>query len=346
MTGAEIADDPAIVTRLEHLYHEIEAGDTPIAILLPWLPSWGIIRKLFATKGIYDILTRAIDARLRGGKSRGDTLQMLLDNEDERMVIIGFMMGLIPAGAHSTSTIGLQFVFWELNCHLTFRSASWLLVYLGTHPEWRAKARAEVESLMFANSSTPYKAGTSLRELSVALSQIELSAWEGATPVLDAVISETTRIAQPHAAVRKNVGPEIHIDGKLVPSGYYVVYPFSDVHLNEELYPDPWKFDPGRPRPDGRFSYIGWGGGMVFPGISTQRMKLTFPHTGRIVCLGQRLAKVQMKLLLAMFLLGTEFSIVDKEGKLPEVVPRPNWNDVQGCKPPKDSCFIQYKVNC
>ena len=114
---------------------------------------------------------------------------------------------------------------------------------------------------MFAHSLSPYRAGAPLSDLSVALAQIPLDAWEGSTPVLDATIRETTRLAQPHTAMRKNMGPDMHIDGKLVPSGHYVVYPFSDVHLNEELYPDPWKFDPNRPLPDARYSYIGWGGG-------------------------------------------------------------------------------------
>ena len=66
---------------------------------------------------------------------------------------------------------------------------------------------------------------------------------------------------------------------------------------------------------------------------------------GKITCLGQRLAKVEMKLLSAVFLLGIDFSVVDKGGKLLEALPRPNWNDILGCKPPKDSCFIQYEVN-
>ena len=172
-------------------------------------------------------------------------------------------MGLIIAGAHLTATIGVQPAFGELFCHLMSYSVCWMLSYLGADHKWKAKAHAEVESLMFTHSLTPYKAGAPLFDLSVALSQIPLNAWEGSTPVLDAAIRETTRLAQPHTAMRKNMGPDVYIDGKLVPSGHYVVYPFSDVHLNEELYPDPWKFDPGRPRPDGRYSYLGWDDGMT-----------------------------------------------------------------------------------
>lgn len=66
---------------------------------------------------------------------------------------------------------------------------------------------------------------------------------------------------------------------------------------------------------------------------------------GKTTCLGQRLAKVEMKLLSAVFLIGTNFSAVDRGGKFLETLPRPNWNDILGCKPPKDSCFIQFEVN-
>lgn len=104
--------------RLQHLYDEIDEGNTPAAILLPWWPGRGIIRKLFATKRIYDIITRAIDARLKSGKPRDDTLQMLLDSGDDNMVVVGFMMGLIIAGARSTGTTGMHLVFEPFH-HLT-----------------------------------------------------------------------------------------------------------------------------------------------------------------------------------------------------------------------------------
>lgn len=118
LTGAEIADDPAIVLRLQHLYDQVDEGNTPAAILLPWWPSLGMIKKLLATKRIYDIITRAIDARLKSGKPRDDTLQILLDSGDDNLVVVGFMMGLIIAGARSTGTTGMQLVF-ELFHHLT-----------------------------------------------------------------------------------------------------------------------------------------------------------------------------------------------------------------------------------
>jgi sterol 14-demethylase len=91
---------------------------------------------------------------------------------------------------------------------------------------------------------------------------IPLETWESETPVLDAIIKETTRIAQPHSAMRRNLGPPIYIDGKIISTGDYIVYPFSDVHLDPEIYANPWSFNPGRKDvKDVPFGYVGWGGG-------------------------------------------------------------------------------------
>lgn len=80
--------------------------------------------------------------------------------------------------------------------------------------------------------------------------------------MLDAIIRETLRVAQPHTAMRRNLGPDVFINDKLIPSGSYVVYPFSDVHLDPEIYPEPWRFDPSRKEVSKvDLAYVGWGVG-------------------------------------------------------------------------------------
>ena len=150
------------------------------------------------------------------------------------------MMGLLVAGARATGT-----------------TASWLITFLGNNLEWKDKATREIEGLL----STYCPEVAPGASLSSYLASIPLEAWEAETPVLDALIHETLRIAQPHTAMRRNLGPDTVIDSKTIPSGAYVVYPFSDVHLNPELYPDPWKFDPSRKEAKTPFGYVGWGGG-------------------------------------------------------------------------------------
>ena len=181
-------------------------------------------------------------------------------------------MGLLIAGARSTGTIGRYF-YAALSPGDTdeYRKASWLITFIGCHPTWRDAALKEIRQLVDTHAPQPPHApvnpgnlASSAPRPSDALVGIPLSAWENEMPVADALIKETLRIAQPHVAMRRNVGPDpVFIDGKIVPPGAFVIYPFSDVHLNEDLYPDPWRFDPGRPAPKeaNEFSYIGWGGG-------------------------------------------------------------------------------------
>jgi hypothetical protein len=89
LSCSEIANDSALVARLKHLYDRLDRSTTPATVLCPWLPSYAMLNKLFATKEIYEIISRAIVAREKSGVSRDDTLQMLLDFGDERLVIIG-----------------------------------------------------------------------------------------------------------------------------------------------------------------------------------------------------------------------------------------------------------------
>ena len=102
MSCTEIADDPALVARLKKLYDTLDVGTTPATILVPWFPTPAMIKKLWATKEIYEIVIKAIKDRENSGISRGDTLQMLLDTGDEKLVLVGVsflktFLGLFPS---------------------------------------------------------------------------------------------------------------------------------------------------------------------------------------------------------------------------------------------------------
>ncbi|KAH9057069.1 cytochrome P450 [Lactarius deliciosus] len=301
LTCTEIADDPEIVARLRQLFDKVDRGMTPATVLFPWFPSPAMISKARATKQIYDIIVNAIKVRKQSGVSHNDNLQLFLGSGDEVSTIVGASILFISALSEE---------------------ASWLITYLGCHPRWRDEARAEVESLISSHALETISACDSPLPSSTALSSIPLTAWENETPVMDMLIRETLRIAQPHTAARRNVGPETYIDGKVIPTGTLVVYPFSDVHLNPALYPDPWRFDPTRPQLQAD-SYVGWGGAEPGP--------LLFQ--GRVTCPGSRTAKLTMKLVTALLLLDFDFDTIDESGRIADPHPTPNWNDdlaVQG----------------
>lgn len=303
LSCAEIADDAKTVARLKSLYDTLDRGTTPAAVLAPWFPSPAIVRNTWTTKCIYDIIVRAIDNRKMSGKAGNDTLQVLLDQNTEPHLIVAFMLGLIVAGSRSTGT-----------------TASWMLTFVGSHPEWRERAKKELEHLVTSFGTAHTKAS-----LSAQLSSIPLDAWEEQTPVLDSLIRETLRLAQPHVAMRRNLGPDVYVDGNIVPTGTYVVYPFSDVHLDSNIYPEPLKFDPSRqfdPKQTA-FAYVGFGG-------------------GNVVCAGQRLARLMAKVVAAMLLLGFDYEIVNEAGEL--VSPQPDWNDHFTCRSSttQDQCRLSF----
>ncbi|KAI0298707.1 cytochrome P450 [Multifurca ochricompacta] len=298
LTCTEIASDPEVVARLRQLYDKLDRGTTPATVLFPWFPSPAMVSKARATKQIYDIIVNAIKVRKQSGVTHGDTLQNFLDSGDDESIIIGFMMGLVTAGARSTGT-----------------TASWLITFLGCHPKWRNEVRSEVKNLIMMHALETISELNSPRyPTSTALSSIPLTVWENETPVLDMLIRETLRIAQPHVAMRRNIGPKTYIDGKAIPSGAFAIYSFANVHLDPALYPDPWKFDPTRSQLKDNFSYLGWG-------------------AGRVSCLGARLARLNIKLLTALLLLEFEFDTVDASGRIADPHPIPNWNDALMCRP-------------
>jgi cytochrome P450 len=78
------------------------------------------------------------------------------------------------------------------------------------------------------------------------LSMIQISAWEDEMPVMDNVIRETLRIVKNGPALRRNLADNLQIADMTIDKGAFVVYSMADVHLNDAIYPDPLKFDPGR----------------------------------------------------------------------------------------------------
>ena len=66
---------------------------------------------------------------------------------------------------------------------------------------------------------------------------------------------------------------------------------------------------------------------------------------GKTTCLGTRLAKVELKLITAMFVLGYRHSIVNEAGEAANPLPTPDWNDILYCRPRKGTCRVKYERN-
>ena len=138
-----------------------------------------------------------------------------------------------------------------------------------------------------------------------------MSVWEE-LPILEACVRESHRILFTGVVLRRNFREGFNIGGRVIKRGDFLAYSLSEVHLNPEYYPEPYKYDPGRwlrpdPVPNAPYPFLGWG-------------------AGRHPCVGMKVAKLEMKLVLATFLIGYEFDLVDKDGKFPDPLPVPDKN--------------------
>jgi len=184
-----------------------------------------------------------------------------------------------------------------------------MLVHLATHPGWKEKCRKEIQGFLSRHNGDSPSA-----TLSEKFGAIPITAWEDELPTLDACIRESQRLAINLLLVRRNLGGNMKIGEQIVKQGDFLAYSLGDVHMNPEYYPEPYKYNPSRwlqpdLLPSAAYTFLGWGG-------------------GRHPCTGQKVAKLEMKLIMAMFLMRYEFDLVDKLGRFPNPLPVPNRNDV------------------
>ncbi|KAG6811696.1 hypothetical protein H0H92_006203 [Tricholoma furcatifolium] len=195
---------------------------------------------------------------------------------------------------------------------------------VGTEDLVASKVASEVQSLLDKHI------GDSTEPIQKRLASIPVSAWEDEMPMTDAVLRETMRLTTNGTALRRNLSQDVNFMGATVPRGGFVVYPVWDTHLNPEIYERPREFDPGRFGP-GReedkkttFGFLAWG-------------------AGRHPCPGMKVAKLEVKMVMAFFLSAYDFSVVDAAGNIPTSVPHPNYNDIHHTRPLGDQYLIKFK---
>jgi len=76
--------------------------------------------------------------------------------------------------------------------------------------------------------------------------------------------------------------------------------------------------------------------------ILDQNLLLIVSLSGRFNCAGTRLAKLQMKLVTSMLVLGFDISLVGQNGETLNSAPKPDWNDTLFARP-KEIFYLRYK---
>lgn len=303
---AELASDHNAASHYAGLYWTFMKSNTAKSVLLArWKGNSGRLRKLTQmTQTIHDYVQDRADSGMR----EEDAVQVLSDRGDNVAEITQFIVMLLIAGVPNTATM-----------------TAWLPYFLHLNQIWKTQVIAEVRSLLAQHAA-------SLRHLplSAQLASLPPSAWTSSMPILDACLRETIRIVSSTTLMRRNRGGPVKVDGDVVDAGSYVLYQASDVHMEENIYRDAAKFNPGRyskAKGEGESStFLGWG-------------------AGQHPCLGMVFAKVEIKCIIAFFLLQFDYDLVDKRGKTVSKIPCVDRNHLNFNPPLGEKVYIRYKRN-
>ncbi|KAF8884765.1 cytochrome P450 [Gymnopilus junonius] len=266
--------------------------------LMNIIPSWRRAPHLFpysypkarekATTALFTLLFKFVKLRRQAPEPSTDAIDLLIGQGHEDQSVAGDSL-----------------------CRVTTTSVifSWILLRLASNPQWKHKAIEDYKTLLSHHGDLP-----SELPLHKRLAVIPLGAWEDQLPSVELVLKETLRLTSAGSIIRRNVQHDITVDRVVVKRGDFLTYQVADAHLNPEIYSNPLEFDPERfvkGRVEDRkqaFAFIGWG-------------------AGRHPCVGMRMAKLEIKLLLALVLLGYEYGVVDGSGSFPKDLPLPDKND-------------------
>ncbi|KAI9197995.1 hypothetical protein LWI28_008264 [Acer negundo] len=154
-------------------------------------------------------------------------------------------------------------------------SSTWCLMLLACNQEWQDRVRAEV--LEICQGQTPdYEMLNKMKQLTM-------------------VIQETLRLYPPVSVVSREAFKDMIFGGINIPKGVNVWTLVSTLHTDPKIWgPDAYKFNPER-----------------FSNGSSTHLYMPF-GVGPRVCLGQNLAMVELKMLMALLLSKFSFSLSPK----------------------------------
>lgn len=117
-------------------------------------------------RGLQDVVRTVLNNRMKPGtKSRDDSVQLLVDNEDRKDLMVEFFLAIL-----FVSTV---------NSHAV---AGHLLNVMAIHPEWQDRIYNEIKATADAHATVKHL------PLLDKLDRMPVSAWESASPSLDLCI--------------------------------------------------------------------------------------------------------------------------------------------------------------
>lgn len=240
----------------------VQAGTALLRFPVPGGRHW---RGLRARHRLECFFASRISARR--ARPGSDLFSQLCQAEDEQgrrfsdEDVINHMIFMLMA-AHDTTTLTLTAVMY----------------YLGKHPDWQQRVRAECQALQRP-----------------ALCHEDLATLE----LTDRVIKESLRLFSPVHGIPRRTVKDVEVAGQRIPAGTRVMISPYVTHRLQRWWSDPERFDPDRFTPERAehkrdpYQYIPFGGGA---------------H----MCIGLHFADLQIKSILHQLLLRYRWSLPER----------------------------------
>jgi cytochrome P450 len=236
MFSTDVSGDIAAVRRLMNIVMALRPSLFDLLGLPQWLPRRHAMAYRQAITEFEAMVSRFVAERRADGKDRGDLLSMLIAARDPETgedmsdkQLRDEVLTIFLAGHETTANV-----------------LSWTWYLLAQHPDVEARLHEELDRVLGGRLPN----FTDLAELK----------WTRM------VIEEAMRLYPPaHAIARTAIGDD-QIGGVRVPAGATISISIYVTHRNQNLWPDPERFDPERFAPAAvarrhRFAYLPFGGG-------------------------------------------------------------------------------------
>lgn len=241
--------------------------------LPPWVPHPGARTMVRTGRQLREVAERVL-AKARASEAQGDELlQRLVTARDPA-----------TGGAMSDRLIVDNVVTFLIAGHETTSQAlTWSLYLLALFPEWQARVREEVLSVIGEG----------------AIGREEI----GRLSLLDAVFQEAMRLYPPVPVLMRRTLAPVTLGGAALGKGATIIIPIYVVHRHKLLWQDPLAFEPARFTAEERAArhrcaYMPFGAG---------------PRT----CIGGTFAMLEGKAILATLLAHARFALPDGEQPTP-----------------------------
>jgi cytochrome P450 len=223
----EVVDDPKLFDRCAQDIGTLLHTYSHYNVLFSWLPAPSYIKRRLARWDLVKLVTQMLDKRIKENTPLvDDALQTLINNRDNRDHIIEYFVSILFISTTNGHVI-----------------AGSLLNIMAIHPDWQEKIYQEIKAAVQTHAK--FQEGT----LAERLSALPLEAWESSFPTINMCLKESIRMWTSFSVTRLNTSSKpipIPNTDEVIPPKTFVIYNSTEVQYDENLYPQPTKFDPER----------------------------------------------------------------------------------------------------